>query len=226
MQKTWRQKAWTARTCIVAALYISLSALSAPIRAESLVVLGDSLSAAYGLAADEGWVHRLQRTLAENYPQYKVINASISGATTDAGLQRLPRLLSDHQPDILVLQLGANDGLQGKPVVRTRQNLQKLIDIGKDSGAEVVLLGIRLPPNLGSRYTEPFFAMYGQLAKKNDLALVPFLLDGVAGNAALMQSDGLHPRAEAGDRIFNNIWPTLEAVIQAQGQQPASTESR
>lgn len=219
------QKAWLKKAGMLVAMYLSLSVLSAPIRAQSLVVLGDSLSAAYGLSASEGWVHRLQSTLAENYPQYKVVNASISGATTDAGLQRLPRLLDDHQPDILVLQLGANDGLQGKPVLRTRQNLQKLIDIGKQSGADVVLLGIRLPPNLGSRYTEPFFAMYADLAKKNGLALVPFLLDGVAGNSALMQNDGLHPRAEARDRIFDNIWPTLETVIQAQRRQPASNES-
>ncbi len=206
-------------------MYLSLSVASAPIQARTLVVLGDSLSAAYGLSANEGWVHRLQSTLAENYPQYKVVNASISGATTDAGLQRLPRLLSDHRPDILVLQLGANDGLQGKPVVRTRQNLQKLIDIGKQSGADVVLLGVRLPPNLGSRYTEPFFAMYADLAEKNRLALVPFLLEGVAGKSALMQSDGLHPRAEARDRIFDNIWPTLETVIQAQSRPSASKES-
>lgn len=221
----WMQKTWMPGASIVALLCLSLSILSAPIRAQSLVVLGDSLSAAYGLASSDGWVHRLQGTLAEKYPQYKVINASISGATTDAGLQRLPRLLDEQQPAILILQLGANDGLQGKPVIRTRQNLQKLIDMGKDSGAEVVLLGIRLPPNLGSRYTEPFFAMYTDLAKKNGLALVPFLLDGVAGDSALMQNDGLHPRAEARDRIFSNIWPILEPVIQAQTRPRSSTDS-
>ncbi len=178
-----------------------------------LVILGDSLSAAYGLAAADGWVHLLQRTVAEKYPDYKVVNASISGATTTAGLQRLPKLLEERKPDILVLQLGANDGLQGKPIVQIRRNLQQLIEMSRSGGARVVLLGIRLPPNLGQRYTEPFFQMYGELARQYQLEYVPFFLEGVAGNDGLMQADGLHPQAAAQARLFGNVWPTLEKAL-------------
>lgn len=161
----------------------------------------------------------LQGTVAQKYPEYKVINASISGATTAAGLQRLPKLLEERRPEILVLQLGANDGLQGKPVVQIRQNLQKLIESARKAGARVVLLGIRLPPNLGQRYTEPFFQMYGELARKYQLEYVPFFLEGVAGNSDLMQADGLHPKAAAQAQLFGNIWPTLEKAIRQTARQ-------
>ncbi len=194
-------------------MVLPVAGWAAPVKTKNLVILGDSLSAAYGLSATDGWVHLLQSTVAEKYPDYKIVNASISGATTTAGLQRLPNLLKEHNPDILVLQLGANDGLQGKPIVQIRRNLQQLIETSRSGGARVVLLGIRLPPNLGQRYTEPFFQMYGELARQYQLDHVPFFLEGVAGDATLMQADGLHPRAAAQSRIFGNIWPTLEKAI-------------
>lgn len=184
----------------------------------TIVVLGDSLSAAYGLRSDQGWVAALEDKLAQEFIEAQVINASISGATTTAGLQRLPSLLARHQPSWVILQLGANDGLQGKPVAHIRKNLNQLIELSQDSGAQVALLGVRLPPNLGARYTEPFFAMYAELAEEHHLPLVPFLLEGVAGDNTLMQGDGLHPQANAKDIIFNNVWLELKTPLTANGR--------
>lgn len=183
------------------------------VRPKKILVVGDSLSAAYKLPVQQGWVHLLRLRLeSENY-SYKVINASISGATTAAGLQLVPESLATHRPDIVLLELGANDGLQGKPVSYISKNLDRLITLTKASGAEVVLIGIRLPPNFGSRYTEPFFQQYQTLAQSHGLPLVPFLLEGIAGSARLMMEDGLHPNAEAQAMILENVWPTLRTVL-------------
>lgn len=190
-----------------------------PLRAETLVVLGDSLSAGYGLAREDSWVAKLEAKLAEVAPGITVVNASISGATTSAGLQRLPALLKEHQPDWLLLELGANDGLQGKPLPLISANLERLIDTAQASGAEVVLFGMRLPPNLGRRYTEPFTEMFSELARQYDLAYVPFLLQDVAGQADLMQADGLHPNAAAAELIFQNVWPVLRPVLDQTSKQ-------
>lgn len=159
-----------------------------------VLVLGDSLSAAYGLPPEQGWVAALSRRFANS--QIELVNASISGATTAAGLERLPMLLKQHQPDWVALQLGANDGLQGKPIGYIQNNLETLITQAQSANSRVILLGIRLPPNLGRRYTEPFFDMYATLAKEYELNYIPFILDGVAGNEQLMQDDGLHPNQE------------------------------
>jgi len=139
--------------------------------------------------------------------------SGLRGATTAAGLQTLPVALKKHQPDIVILEMGGNDGLQGKPVALIKRNLEQLIKISQDAGARVLLIGMRLPPNLGSRYTEPFFQQYAELAKKYQLAYIPFLLEGVAGNEQLMQADGIHPTAQAQERILENVWPTLETLI-------------
>lgn len=179
----------------------------------SIVVLGDSLSAAYDMRTEDGWVAALEAALDQASVPAQVTNASISGATTAAGLQRLPSLIERYQPEWLLLQLGGNDGLQGKPVSYVRANLVTLIDMAQDSGAKVALLGVRLPPNLGSRYTEPFFQMYAELAETYDLPYVPFLLEGVAGDAELMLPDGIHPQARARDLIFANVWQVLESHL-------------
>lgn len=179
----------------------------------SIVVLGDSLSAAYDMRTEEGWVAALESALEEASVPATVTNASISGATTAAGLQRLPSLIERYQPEWLLLQLGGNDGLQGKPVSYVRANLVTLIEMAQDSGAKVALLGVKLPPNLGARYTEPFFSMYAELAETYDLPYVPFLLEGVAGDAQLMLPDGIHPKADARDLIFANIWQVLESHL-------------
>lgn len=179
-----------------------------------IVVMGDSLSAAYYIPLESGWVHLLQERLNKDKSKtVKVINSSISGATTAAGLQTLPVALKKHRPNIVILEMGGNDGLQGKPVALIKHNLEQLIKISRDAGARVLLIGMRLPPNLGSRYTEPFFQQYAELALKYQLVYIPFLLEGVAGNEQLMQADGIHPTAQAQERILENVWPTLETLI-------------
>lgn len=178
-----------------------------------ILILGDSLSAAYKLSAEDGWGHLLVRRLEAKGFKYEVVNASISGATTNAGLQRMPSLLEKHKPKFVLLELGANDGLQGMPVAGITRNLESLIKQARHAGAEVILLGIQLPPNFGSRYTKPFFAQYSTLAKKYNLALVPFLLEGVAGKSEFMQADGLHPTAEAQPVVLENVWQVLEMQL-------------
>ena len=177
--------------------------------AETILVHGDSLSAGYGIDVNDGWVALMDDALG---PQTQVVNSSISGETSRGGLNRLPGLLDEHQPDVLVLELGANDGLRGYPLSQLRENLEQMIQMAKARGANVVLIGMRLPPNLGSRYTEPFSAIYRDLASTHNLPFLPFMLDGVAQNRELMQSDGLHPTAEAQPIILDNVLPLIENV--------------
>lgn len=188
-----------------------------------IVVMGDSLSAAYYIPLESGWVNLLQDRFAEQELSIKVINSSISGATTAAGLQTLPVALKQYKPHIVLLEMGGNDGLQGKPVDLIKRNLENMIQQSQDHDAEVVLIGMRLPPNLGSRYTEPFFQQYAELAEKYQLAYVPFLLEGVAGNSELMQQDGIHPTAEAQPLILQNVWPVIQRVLQEKFKLKIST---
>ncbi|MFL0810911.1 MAG: arylesterase [Agarilytica sp.] len=191
---------------------LDVSRLEAPAE-KKILVLGDSLSAAYKLASEEGWVHLMQQRLNTENIAAKVVNASVSGATTAAGLQLLPAALEEHQPDYVILELGANDGLQGKPVPYIRKNLERLILQSQRANAQVILVGIQLPPNFGQRYTVPFFAIYAELAKAHDLALVHFLLDGVAGKPELMMSDGLHPNALAQPKVLENVWGAVIKLL-------------
>lgn len=182
-----------------------------PARAATVLVMGDSLSAGYGIDPQQGWVELLSQRLGDNH---SVINASVSGETSRGGLERLPGLLDEHQPDLVLLELGANDGLRGYPVPRITANLSRMIELSQRAGAEVILLGIRLPPNLGARYTEPFFQQYADLADQYGLRYLPFLLDGVVEQAdALMQDDGLHPNAEAQPLILDNLWPLVSDAL-------------
>jgi acyl-CoA thioesterase-1 len=158
------------------------------------------------MSPEQSWVSLLSEQLGT---EYTVINSSISGETSKGGLDRLPGLLSEHQPDTVLIELGANDGLRGYPINQTTENLQAMISLAKNQGAQVILLGIRLPPNFGKRYTEPFFEQYSQLATKNNIDYLPFLLEGVAGFESLMQSDGLHPTAEAQPLILENVLPLI-----------------
>lgn len=184
------------------------------------LVLGDSLSAAYNLPTEQGWVALLQKSWSVSAPQVTVINASVSGATTAAGLQRLPGLLRSHQPDWVFLELGGNDGLQGKPIEHIRANLRQIVQLSKATGAQVVLAGMRLPPNLGKRYTEPFFHLYGEIAEEYQLPFVPFLLEGVAGDPHLMLADGLHPNAIGQQRIFAGLTDFLNELVQVPAKMP------
>jgi len=173
---------------------------------QTILVLGDSLSAARGIAQNQGWVTLLAQRVALKTPPWKVVNASMSGETTSGGLTRLPSLLATHKPQWVLIELGANDGLRGLPLKIIHQNLQRLIELSQRSGAQVVLIGMMLPPNYGFTYTTPFTAVYQQLAEENRLPLVPFLLHDVATNPKLMQYDGLHPNVAAQPLILDNVW--------------------
>ena len=204
----------TARSWIrLLALMVTLSAAPADGGERPVVlVLGDSLSAAYGIPRERGWVHLLARRLEPR--GYRVVNASISGDTSRGGLARVDDLLARHRPDWLLLELGANDGLRGIATEETRRNLEAIVARARDAGARVVLLGIRLPVNYGPVYRERFEAVYRDLAEDHDLPLLPFLLDGVVDQ---LQEDGLHPRAEAQPRILENVWGVLEPALAADG---------
>ncbi|MCC8992718.1 MAG: arylesterase [Candidatus Contendobacter sp.] len=194
----------------LAALVSGMAHAEAPV----ILVLGDSLSAAYGIPAEQGWVNRLQRRLAERGFPHQVVNNSISGDTTSGGLSRLPAALAREDPVIVILELGANDGLRGQPIMVMTTNLARLIELAQQAGAKVALAEMRIPPNYGPLYTQKFQAAFGELARRYDIVLIPFLLDGVAGNPELIQDDGLHPRAAAQTRILDNVWPTLEPLLQ------------
>ncbi len=188
-----------------------------------LLVWGDSLSAAHGIPRELGWVALLRQRLAPR--GIEVSNGSISGETSNGGLARLPEALRRIRPDILVLELGANDGLRGQPLTRTRENLRAMIEQARQAGAQVVLIGMRLPPNYGPDYTEAFHAIYRELAREYRLPLVPFLLEGVASDFSLMQADGLHPTAAAQKRLLENAWPAVkQALERAAGPGQATPE--
>lgn len=183
----------------------------------TILVLGDSLSAGYNIDVEQGWVELLNQKLQqEGYP-HTVINGSISGDTTTQGLLRLPTLLEQHDPEIVIIELGGNDALRGTPPNAIKRNLSKLIDTSKRSGAEVLLLGIQIPPNYGQRYAQAFFDNYAQLANEKKVKLVPFFLENVGGNDELMQDDGIHPNVKAQPLLLENIWPQLESQIKNAG---------
>lgn len=181
--------------------------------ARTLLVVGDSISAGYGLAEGQVWVRLLERRLQEQKSDYQVVNASISGDTTAGGLARLPRLLADHRPAVVAIELGGNDGLRGQPLAQFQRNLTALVEQAKAKGARVLLLGMRLPPNYGPRYTDGFAQVYVDVAKAQQVALVPFLLEGVGGDPAFMQPDGIHPQANAQQRLLDNAWPQLQPLL-------------
>jgi acyl-CoA thioesterase-1 len=183
----------------------------------TVLVLGDSLSAAYRLKSEQGWVSLLQERIAEQGIDAQIINASISGETTQGGLTRLPDLLKRHQPDWIVLELGANDGLRATPIRLIERNLRALIDQSLAQKAKPIMVGVHLPPNYGPRYTDQFFSLFGDLASEYDAPHVPFLLEGVALNPDLMQSDGLHPTAEAQPMILDTVWPVIERALNGEG---------
>ena len=176
-------------------------------------MVGDSLSAEYGLARGSGWVALLGQRLQRERIDARIVNASISGDTTAGGRTRLPALLQQHHPDVVVLELGANDGLRGLPVKSAENNLRDMIAMSEKARAKVLLVGMRMPPNYGRTYTERFVGMYHELSSQEKVPLVPFMLEGVALEPANFQADRLHPLASAHPTILNNIWPQLAPLI-------------
>lgn len=179
----------------------------------TILVLGDSLSAAYGIRPEQGWVALLTQRLRTQGYGYEVVNASVSGETTSGGLQRLPRALEIHHPGMVILELGANDGLRGLPLTTTRENLTKMVQLAQAAGARVLLVGIRIPPNYGPRYANEFAGLYPELAKQHQLPLIPFLLDKVALDPTLMQEDGLHPNPRGEPQVLDTVWQGLEPLL-------------
>ncbi len=197
-------------------LALQFAAIAARADTPTLLVFGDSISAGYGLAeVTQGWVTLLQTKLEQTGYGYRVVNASVSGETTAGGLARLPRALALHHPQVVVLELGGNDGLRALPIAPMRDNLAKMIELSRAAGAKVLLLGIRIPPNYGQDYTDQFRATYPDLGAELKVAVVPFVLDGIALTPDLMQADGIHPNEQGQPRLLANVWPALLPLLHA-----------
>lgn len=177
------------------------------------MVLGDSLSAAYGMDRERGWVSLLQQRLEREGYEHRVANVSLSGETTSGALSRLRHELDRHRPEIVIVELGGNDGLRGLPLAQVRDNLTRIIDAVQARPARVLLVGMQLPPNYGSAYTSGFHRIFTDLAEQRQLALVPFLLDGLAHDDRHFQADGVHPTADAQPIILENVWPHVEVLL-------------
>ena len=180
----------------------------------AILVFGDSISAGYGLArVEQGWVGMLRAKLKDEGYGYQVVNASVTGETTAGGLARLPRALALHHPRVVILELGGNDGLRALPIDQMRSNLGKMVDLSVDSGAQVLLLGMRIPPNYGPEFTEKFFAVFADVARDKRTPFVPFLLNGIALSPNLMQADGVHPNELGQPKLLDNVWPRLRPLL-------------
>ena len=188
-------------------------ASGAPVDQKTLLVFGDSLSAAYGLEIQQGWVSLLQEKMQQTKPHWQVVNLSVSGETTAGGLSRLPLALEEHQPDLMLLELGANDGLRGTSLSAMRDNLETMLQQARQNAVKVVLFEMQIPPNYGPIYTEGFTQTFHDLGKKYKVYVLPFFLDGVAGHPELNQPDGIHPVARAQPIILNNVWQHLEQKL-------------
>ena len=200
--------------CLLAVLAVQARASEQDMPSDQkILVLGDSISAAYGMSLEQGWVAQLAEELRTQYPQFTVVNASISGETTSGGLRRLPALLQEHNPSVVVIELGANDGLRGFPLPTLQKNLTTLVTMAQDSGARVIVLPMEIPPNYGARYTTGFRESFPAVTAETGSVLAPFPLDGVAGNPQLVQPDGLHPTVEAQPLIMANVLPTLTQLM-------------
>jgi acyl-CoA thioesterase-1 len=205
------QPGWATR--LLALALLALMSLSASASGRTVLVMGDSLSAAYGLAPEQGWVALTATKMRASHPEWKVVNASVSGETTAGGASRIAAELERHSPDIVVIELGANDGLRGLALEQTRANLERMVVAARAAGAKVLLLGMRIPPNYGSRYTEGFARNYTELADEHDAALLPFLLEPIATDRDAFQADNLHPVAAAQPRLRDHVWTALEPLL-------------
>ena len=200
-------RAWLMGGCLALLLITQQAA------AQTLLVVGDSISAGLGLDTSLGWVSLLGKRLKEQGFDYQVVNASISGDTTAGGLARLPALLSEQKPKLVVIELGGNDGLRGMAPAQLQQNLASMVDQSRQAGAKVILLGMRLPPNYGQRYTDAFAKVFDSVASEQKVPLVPFFLEGVGGVPDMMQADGIHPAVAAQPKLLDNVWPTLKPLL-------------
>lgn len=193
---------------------LSLCLLPLGVSAKTIMILGDSLSAGYGIQPQQGWVHLLQKRLEQQYPkQHKVVNASVSGETTSGALARLPKLLQTHRPDLVVIELGGNDGLRGQPPKMIQKNLASLIQQSQKAKAKVIVFGMKMPPNYGQAYSKAFENNYKVVSQQYKVKLLPFFMQGVAGNKTLMQKDLIHPNAKAQTILLNNAYPYIKGAL-------------
>ena len=198
---------------VAPAVYAADTTAAATTAAPAIVVLGDSISAEYGLPRDSGWVALLRRRLADERIDYSVANASISGDTTAGGLARMPALMQRLKPSVVIVELGANDALRGIPLATTENNLRSIVQFAQQGHAKVVLVGMYVPPNYGPDYTQKFHAIYGDLAKQMQAPLVPFLLAGIESKPEMFQADQMHPTVQAQPVLLNNVWPALKPLL-------------
>ncbi|MCJ9397467.1 arylesterase [Acinetobacter baumannii] len=195
-------------------LLISLSMLPMFVSAKTILILGDSISAGYGIDPKQGWVQLLQKRLDQQYPkQHKVVNASVSGETTSGALARLPKLLQTYKPEVVVIELGGNDGLRGQPPQMIQKNLSQLIQLSQKQKAKVILFGMKIPPNYGTAYSKAFENSYKTVSQKCQVKLLPFFLDGVAGQKQLMQNDLIHPNTQAQSKLLNLAYPYIKGAL-------------
>ena len=195
-------------------LLLLLLSVVPQLQAKTIMVLGDSLSAGYGISAQQGWVALLDQRLQQQYPKkHRVVNASVSGETTSGALARLPKLLTTHKPNLVVIELGGNDGLRGQPPQLIEKNLTQLVTLSKNSNAKVILLGMKMPPNYGSAYQTAFEKSFKNVSQKQNIKLQPFFLNGVAGIRDLMQKDQIHPNAKAQPILLNNAYPYIKGAL-------------
>lgn len=188
--------------------------LSTPVFAKTILIVGDSISAAYGMPVEQGWVKLLQKRIDTKYPkQHHVVNASMSGETTSGALARLPNLLTRYKPNIVVIELGGNDGLRGQPPQIIQQNLTQLVVLSKKQNAQVLLFGMKIPPNYGTSYSTAFENNYKTVAQQQKIQFLPFFLEGIAGHSQLMQADLIHPNAQAQAKLLNLAWPYIEPAL-------------
>lgn len=192
---------------------LGLLLLAQEAAAGTVLVVGDSISAALGLETSQGWVSLLQKKLDSERLDHRVVNASISGDTSAGGAARLPALLGEHKPEVVIIELGGNDGLRGQPPAQLQQNLASMVEQSRQVGAKVLVLGMRLPPNYGKRYTDAFARVFSDVAKEQEVPLVPFFLEGVGGVEGMMQADGIHPAAGAQPKLLENVWPSLQPLL-------------
>lgn len=198
---------------IVKGAILGLLLIGQMAQAGTVLVVGDSISAAFGMDTRQGWVHLLDERMRQEGFEHQLVNASISGDTSAGGAARLPALLAEHKPQLVIVELGGNDGLRGLPPGQLQQNLASMVDASRDAGAKVLLLGMRIPPNYGERYTTAFAKVFDDVAADKNVPLVPFLLEGVGGVTSLMQDDGVHPAVAAQPRLLENVWPTLKPLL-------------
>lgn len=218
-RSVWSRSRWLLASAFFSVTTAFAQTTDSPSAQDTVLVVGDSLSAEYGLERGTGWVELLTARMAEQYPNYRVQNASISGDTTSGGVARLPALLDQHTPEIVIIELGANDALRGLSLAMTENNLRMMTQRAQQSGAKVVLVGMQIPPNYGRDYTQRFTNIFPTVATSENAYLSPFLMEGIATDPEKFQTDGIHPNESAQPELLKNVWAALRPILETPAEQ-------